>query len=1010
MSPQPNKQQQWAIDAQGQNVIVSAGAGSGKTMVLTSRAIRLLEAGTPLNQLLVLTFTNAAAMEMKHRIRQRLIALHRHEEASNVDASRIMTFDAFALSLVTKYHYVLGLQPNLSVIDEQLHALIRKKTIAEIFDECYQKRDEDFVRLISNYAVRDDFVLQSFVASIDKLADLKIDKHGYLSSYQRTYFDDAFINQAITTYQNIFDIELDSLLNATNQFFDQSVATSMSNQLLPLRNYTDLTEKIQAINNFKFSRKPSGLLEEDKALHDTIKTQFKLLKTWASVSSSSEIRSRYLETKPSVDTLISLVIELDKRLMEFKHQHQKFSFSDIAKLAIELVKIESVNKELKTEIRHIMIDEYQDTNDIQDYFISLLSSNNTFMVGDIKQSIYRFRNANCDLFSQKYEQYQTGDDGVKIDMNTNFRSRPQVLTAINRLFGRLMTKEIGGADYSKSHNIDFGNVAAYGKIADKDEYGIKVISYQVENNTEAIETEIHLIAKDIINKIQHQFRIHKEDQLQPVSYEDFAILVDRRSSFAIFKRIFHDYGIPLDVTVNDDFHSDNVLNVFKNLVKLVANAKNEQFPNHCLHELMSVWRSFVFDYTDEEVYQKILDIQNHVDDPLIKKLNQIAIEVDFMSLSETLEQIVFTFALHHRLIRLGDVLSNQAKIETMINLAKQFEAIDYTLEQFVTYLDETKLYDESPTFENPSSSGSAVRLMTIHKSKGLEFPIVYYPGLSKQFNRSESKTSFIASGNFGLILPLIDDKNAYTMFHYLARYQEESESLSEELRKLYVALTRAKELMVILFQQKDDKPLISPQKANCFRDFLRYSGLFSDAITTDLLTSIKHIPVKDQMLTMPVKFKTLTLPFTKVASDTASTVITHTTSEALTFGTLLHELMSHLNYADPQLDMIDDLNIKNMIEKTLALPPFSNCKTAVAYPEYSYYDVTTHRIATIDLLLEFDGEIRIIDFKTGNIDQSEYRRQVNIYRRYLQTLTQKRLKLYLISLTNGQYLEVNHEE
>ncbi|HOJ45389.1 MAG TPA: UvrD-helicase domain-containing protein [Bacilli bacterium] len=1011
MSRQPNKQQQLAIDAEGRNVIVSAGAGSGKTMVLTSRVIRLLEQGVSLNHMLVLTFTNAAAQEMKQRIRQRLLQLQRHDEAALVDGSRIMTFDAFSLSLVSKYHYVLGLDPNVGIIDEQVLALIRKKTIMAIFERRYAARDSKFVNLISSYAVRDDNVLQAYVAMIDKMADLKIDKKHYLNTYVSNHFSPAFIEAALSSYKDMFDRELDALISSCSHFIDEEMGTLINKDMQMLRGIDDLSLQMATISDYKFPRKITRLTDEDKAIHEAIKAQFKPLKTWASVGSVEQITTRYLETKEFVTTLIEIAQELDERLSEFKQLHQKFSFSDISKLAISLAQTETINRELKDEIRHIMIDEYQDTNDIQDYFISLLENNNVFMVGDIKQSIYRFRNANCDLFAKKYDDYAAGIDGLKIDMNINFRSRKQVLSSINRLFGRLMSREVGGADYAASHNIDYGNKETYDdRIDQSSDIGMRVYGYRTEADQTPTETEIHLIAQDIIKKMSSGHQIVAGAQMVTAGYQDFAILIDRRSSFADFKRIFHQYGIPLDVSINEDFHSDDVINVFKNLIKLVAGARRDDFPQKHVHELMSVWRSFLFEYTDEHIYQCVTNLDHCYDDPLIDKIKQLSVDVATTSLGQLVTKIALEFDLHKHTISLGDVLMHQAKIEQLIGLAESLEQLFFTLDDFVSYFEESELFNESPSFENPKTSGPAVRLLTIHKSKGLEFPIVYLPGLFKQFNRSESKTSFIASGKYGLILPLIDERNAYTMFHYLARRNEDEQSLSEEMRKFYVALTRTKELVVLFHNVIDDKPLLSLQKSASFRDFMRFSGLTEHLDLLKTSSTFKRENLNLEQADVPITFKHLHLSFDKQMATSASKMVTHASEMSMHYGTMLHEIFSQLHYKNLDLQFIEDSKIKQAIEATLALPPFNQANSANVYQEYSYYNPVNGMTGTIDLMLEFIDEIRIIDLKTGSIEDVDYDRQLRTYANYIKTVSDKPLKLYLVSLTRNTYRAVKDEE
>ena len=392
-----------AVNLEGKNIIVSAGAGSGKTAVLSERVIRKLKDGVDIRNILMLTFTNEAAGEMAARIRKKIKKAGLKEQLEYLDQAYITTFDAFALNLVKKYHYVLNMSKDISIIDASIINLKRKEFLEEIFEEFYEEKDERFLKLIEDFTNRDDALIKDSVLSINRLLDLKYDKEDYLANYVNNFYSDEYVNKCFDEYFKYVKSLAESLENMVleiESYMDsssyQKLYDSVSN-LFSLHNFNDLY-KYKDCTLGKFTK----LDEEGKALKENIQETFKTLSDLIFYS-EEELKSAYLSTRKYVEIIIEIIHKLDAKINAFKKEFDAYEFTDIAKMAIKLVEEnEIIREELKNKFNEIMIDEYQDTSDLQENFIKYLENDNVYMVGDIKQSIYRFRNANPLIFKNKY--------------------------------------------------------------------------------------------------------------------------------------------------------------------------------------------------------------------------------------------------------------------------------------------------------------------------------------------------------------------------------------------------------------------------------------------------------------------------------------------------------------------------------------------------------------------------------------------------------------------------------
>ena len=452
--------EQWqAIEKSGSNILVSAGAGSGKTAVLSERVIHKIEHGIHVNELLILTFTKAAASEMKDRIRKKIAKNENMKEELNLlNSSYITTFDSFALSVVKKYHYLLNISSDIGITDESIVSIKQKEILNQIFEDSYEKEDEQFINLVNTYCVKNDKKLREIILKICNKIDSFINKEEYLTFVKEELFSEQNINKIIDEYKEFIETKKE-LINLEYEnmsyYYDSEFMQKVNDSIINLIN-SDY-ETLHLITNVKLPI-ARNTTDEQKEAKAKLKDAVDELLEYSTYGTIDDIKQDINSSKEIVFAIVEIVEEYIKRLKEYKEKNKIYTFNDIASLAIKIVKEhEEARNELKYSFKEIMIDEYQDTNDVQDIFMSQIENNNVYMVGDIKQSIYRFRGSNPNIFKDKYDSYSKLINGIKIDLIKNFRSRSEVLDNINRIFELIMDLEIGGAEYKVSHEMVYGN-------------------------------------------------------------------------------------------------------------------------------------------------------------------------------------------------------------------------------------------------------------------------------------------------------------------------------------------------------------------------------------------------------------------------------------------------------------------------------------------------------------------------------------------------------------------------
>ena len=1024
--------EQWnAIYDKGHNIIVSAGAGSGKTAVLSERVIENLKSGMSIKEVLLLTFTKAASLEMKTRIRNKIKKNPSlSKELSLIDEAYITTFDSFALSIVKKYHYILNISPNVSIIDGSLIRIKKKEILTNIFDKYYENRNEKFLKLISDFCIKDDKEIFDSILSIYSKIDLKYNKNEYLDNYINEYFNINRINNDIKDYEKLlmskFE-ELDYLIEDMSYYIDSDYITNLRliiSNLMSSKTYDEIVSNLSV----EIPRLPKGSSDEVKEKKELINDVIKNIKSLCIYKNREEIMSSILSTKEYKEVIIDILKDFDEYVMAYKYENDIYEFTDIANLAIKLVKENvSVKEELKSSFKEIMIDEYQDTNDLQEILINLISNNNVYMVGDIKQSIYRFRNANPDIFKEKYNKYSNHIGGEKIDLNKNFRSREEVLNNINLLFNKVMDESIGGADYIKSHQMIFGNKSYIKKGKTLQNYDFELYSYMYDKKSEYSKEEIEafIIAKDILSKVKGNYQIFDKDTsvLRNAEYSDFVILMDRTTNFDLYKKIFLYLGIPLELYKDETMNEDTDIIVLNNLIKFTIKLDTGVYDKELEYLFTSVMRSFLCESPDDEIFDTIKN-KTILTSPLANKVRKI--KLNNKSSYEIINDLINEFDFYNKLITIGNESASSVKLNSILSNAKTTSSIGYDINSFSEYLDNVIKEKIDIKYTIHSGVSNSVKIMTIHKSKGLEFPICYFSGLYKPFNISDIKEKFTYSNKYGIITPYFDEGVAETIYKHLLKNDYLKEEISEKIRLFYVALTRAKEKMILVMPYEE---IVNGKESDLVSNVVRskYKSLL-DIVSSTLVSLTKYVTVidynksgitKDYSLLIKKDFKSGIEKSTEVLnvnellvenetlidkhySKENNKLITSDVKKNMKFGKYVHEVLEYFDLKKKDYSYVKDEFIKNKIISFSNLPIFDNVNEANIFHEYEFiYTLNNTKYhGVIDLMLEYPSHIDIIDYKLSDVTDINYISQLNGYKEYISSITKKPVNVYLYSIIN----------
>ena len=1018
------KAQESAIYTRGTNIIVSAGAGSGKTAVLSERILDFCLKGNDIRYVLVLTFTNAAALEMKERIRKKLLENNLTEQAILIDSADITTFDAYSLGLVKKYFYLLGLDKDLSIIDKSLLEIHKSEILDEMFLELYNNKDERFFSLLRKYTTQKDDDLKEIIDNLSKKLELIVDED-FVNNYESNYYSNEFVDSLVSKFERIVlrkknelfkEIEelsnLSALDPASVKIYDNAVEAI--NILKECNSYDELKCNIDRVILGRLTAKNEEYVKVQKHICDEILKDLKdnYLKKYLFLNDAKE---EILLIKNDVLFLLELADNLNKKLLEYKYKIMCFDYVDIAKIAINLLKNNpEVKDEIKYKLKEILIDEYQDTSDIQDVFVSLIENNNCYMVGDIKQSIYRFRNANPTIFKNKYDKYSKGDNGVKIDLTHNFRSRKEVLNNINLIFNSLMTNEFGDADYVTEHQMNYGQVN-YELLNQDYNFDMEILSYESVEDLKDVEYEAFIAGHKIkeIMSLNNQRLVG--NKFVPVKYNDFAILIEKSKSFTTFKKVFEYLGIPLAIEGNLDLKDSIFLKLFSNILCLISNNLKRDYNKKYYHALASVARSFLFEYDDNTVFMLV---KNGLKNELTDIIDELSIKSKSVNLVDLYFEIIDKFNIYEKLPLIGDVDNSHIVIEYIYNIFKSIESINMTIEEASVYLN--KIFEQNIKLDYKSSEQSedSVRIMTIHNSKGLEYPYCIFPMLDDNFNQADKKETSGFSRKFGVYIPYTDEAKSNTIIKTLVEEDINQADISEKIRLFYVALTRAREKMIIISNNKEyNQNKLKPESFTCFNHMIRSFDFLNEYmvdINEDDIKYTKDYMIKKQNIKLndvtPIVYKNNSFISEELGKTRISKEMKELKDDSLNhiinLGNELHACLEAINFNDINVDELDVSNDKkDIIKELLKHDIFKNIGKAKTYHEHEFYYNEYHGI--IDLLCVYDDHIDIIDYKLSDINKEEYVRQLSIYKEYVSSISSLPINCYLLSILRKEIKQVN---
>ena len=1037
--PRWTKEQEEAIYTSGKNIIVSAGAGSGKTAVLSERVLHKIEEGTHVNELLILTFTRAAADEMKDRIRKKISGKEElKKELTLLNSSYITTFDSFALSVVKKYHYLLNITDNINITDESIVKIQNKKILDEIFERSY--KNIRFQELIKKYCIKTDKVLKENILSIALKIDGFIDPFGFIDNVYNNFFNENNVDNLLKTYESIINdlkktIELE--IENMSLYFDSDYIEKVNDAVYNILN-ADIDE-LHLYSTVKLPTVPRGSSEEAKASKDSLKKACDKLLSYGNYGTINDIKNDIYSTKDTVLTILDIIKEFLLEIEKYKKENDIYTFNDISKLSIKILKEnENIREELKSSFKEIMIDEYQDTNDVQETFIGMISNNNVYMVGDIKQSIYRFRGSNPEIFKEKYSNYSKDIGGYKIDLIKNFRSRSEVLDNINKIFCLIMDYNLGSAEYSVSHQMVYGNTAYDIEKVDGFNYNFRVLEYlnkQKESGFSDIEVEIFTIAKDIKNKLDNNFQVFdKEDgKLRNATYNDFVIILDRSKYFDDFKKIFEYFDIPLTILKDGKLNSTTDILLIKNLVDFIIKIKEDVYDMDFKYDFISIARSFLYEYSDEYIFDIVTN--NKIKETTIyNDLSTLSDKLNSYTSSLLFNDILDVTDFYNKLNKVGDYEEVNVRLKTINSLSSSLSSLGLSIMDFRDYLTDIIENDEDIKYATYTKEGNSVKILTIHKSKGLEYPICYFADLDHEFNTSELKDKFIVDKKYGLIVPSNLEEIDNSLLKEMYKYDFNREEVSEKIRLFYVALTRAREQMIIVLPDKETRTLeknndgvieeirrLSFNKLSSFIYGIKnYLYSYFEQIDIEKLGLTKNYlypkkivqetlnNIKDNINVEEINIENEVVEEKHFSKET-NKIITKEENDLMKFGTKVHEIFELLDFRNIDLSLVDNKFIRNKVEKFLSNDLLKNISNANIYKEYEFiYNKDNNEYhGIIDLMLEYDNHIDIIDYKLKGIIDENYIKQLNGYKEYIEKISNKEVSTYLYSILDEKVLQIN---
>lgn len=928
-------EQQRVIELHNSNILVSAAAGSGKTAVLVERIIRMIcdgEHPADIDRLLIVTFTNAAAAEMRERIAAGITARletdpgneHIQKQSALLHNAQITTIDSFSLFLIRNHFNEIGLDPDFRVADEGEIKLLQQEVLAQLLEDAYAgqfvpETPEQFHACVEYFCPGGrESVLEQHILNLSRYAGsfpwpaewLEERKNDYAAGDMEALVCSDYGQYLTERVNRTVEGCLEKLREVKRlcelpdgPYMYGELTEAEIEQLERLTSCKDLEEQAAKVPAVTFARLPS---KKDDSVDPAKRELAKAIRN--SVKDTlSDLSESYFKTplelaveqgkacREPLRMLLDLVLEFDRRLLAAKQERHLIDFSDMEHYVLQiLLKREKVEEtggtgtdhaetkyrivpsdvamEYRQYFQEILIDEYQDSNLVQEYLLSAISGEeegryNRFMVGDVKQSIYKFRLARPELFLEKYDTYQETGDLCRIDLAKNFRSRIQVVDAVNDVFSRIMSREIGGIAYDDKAALYPGAVypaqedPAYGselllirkpEKGEREESGIGeqhaegagvLVDYDNVRQLEALAIAARI--KQLKGSLQVMEK--SAGELRPVRYSDMVILLRTTSGWdEEFKKILEQQGIPVYITSKTGYFGALEVQELLQFLRVLDNPRQD-IP------LFGVMQSVFGGFTQEEIaqirsggeghsrkrmtlYEALKEVAqsgrtveegeeisagesageeaelSQKADTFLQRIGHYRDLTPFTSIRDLLQRILDDYDYLNYVTALPAGSKRRANVEMLLTKASAFEKTSYFgLFHFIRYMEQLEKYDvdygEADTLDE---NADVVRIMSIHKSKGLEFPVVFVSGLSKRFNMQDANQSLIVDMDLGVAVDYVDSvrriKNK-TLRRTVLSAKMKEDNLAEELRVLYVALTRAREKLILtaVLDKADEK-------------------------------------------------------------------------------------------------------------------------------------------------------------------------------------------------------------
>ncbi|EZX23248.1 helicase-exonuclease AddAB, AddA subunit [Staphylococcus aureus C0673] len=860
---------QWkAIYSEGKDILVAAAAGSGKTAVLVERIIqKIMRNKQDVNRLLVVTFTNASAREMKARVNAAIQKEsikypedeHLKSQRIKIHQAQISTLHSFCLTLIKSHYDTIDIDPNFRTANEVESIVLLEQAIDDVLESYYEKNEQTFLDIVEHLSNdRSDEPLRALLNRLYRFSIAHADPFAWLNELDQPY-DQINENHA---YFKMFDQliyrKLDSAKNALYQSIDcyqhlnevDKHVKYLEGERIWLERvfegskpldqiHLDMAAKKLPTNSAKIKSENEGseqLLVLGKDYHTAYIDHLKELTEGYLSRSREDLIQDMKDMGPRVKVIADITKDVIQYFQSLKQQKRIIDFSDYEHLALEILTDDDGNpSEIALQYRdyfdEILVDEYQDTNRVQEAIISCIKhgeehNGNLFMVGDVKQSIYKFRQAEPELFIEKYKRFNDPEiaSGEVIDLSKNFRSRKEVLDNTNFIFSHMMDEVVGEIEYNDEAKLYYG--ADYDSQHTPLEMDIIVQdSFEVEDNN-LIE------AKAIVDKVQYILdnkRVfdRKTQSYRPATFKDIVILERSYSNAMHMQQQFKEANIPFYVESKKGYFEQNEIRLMLSFLRVIDNPLQDKY-------LVGVMRSIAFQFKEDELAEirnkapqeiyYIDSIHKYMSNPeadaaLVEKLNHFLTQLkDYQAYSKSvpvwqlLDKLYNDYYLISYFSGLTGGVQRRQNLYGLLNKAIQFEASSLRgIFQFIRFIDE--LIDRGQDFGQESVIGpndDVVRMMTIHSSKGLEFPFVIYSGITREFNRTELREHVILNNRYGLALTYFNIEKEVsfpTLASIIFKNINETEMISEEMRLIYVALTRAKEGLYLIGRVKGDKAL-----------------------------------------------------------------------------------------------------------------------------------------------------------------------------------------------------------